>query len=238
MVSGSPLIPRDAATVLIFREGSGGFEVFMVRRSSASPFIPDAFVFPGGAVDPEDAALAAGTSQDAVDAVLRVSAVRESFEEAGVLFADQSPSHDRLAAARAALLRRERTFAQTLDDLGARIDPTQLILFSRWITPPSEARRFDARFYVARLPEGQIASADAYETEDGLWITPDAALARHRQGTFAMIFPTIKHLARLSRFSRLDELFAFARTKTIVTVEPTQADRRTFALPAELEDAW
>ncbi len=220
MVTGSPPIPRDAATVLIFREERAGFEVFMVRRSRASPFVPDVFVFPGGAVDPEDAHLAADAS---LDKTLTVTAVRESFEEGGILFAEPAPDLEALVTARSALLKGERTFTQTLDALGVRLAPAQLILFSRWITPPTEIRRFDTRFFLARLPQGQTASADAYETEDGIWMRPDAALERHAAGTFPMIFPTIQHLKRLVRFATLDELFAFARTKTIVTVRPEDA---------------
>jgi 8-oxo-dGTP pyrophosphatase MutT (NUDIX family) len=165
----------------------------MARRSSRSGFAPDAYVFPGGAVDPQD-----GEMPDA----LRNAAARELFEEAGV-----------------------------------RLDATELLPFSHWITPPSEPRRYDTHFFFARAPENQIAQADAYEMHDGIWIAPTAALARYRDRRLHLVYPTIKHLERLEPFASVDDVVAFVRGKTIHTICPDD-DGATFAIPAELENAW
>lgn len=185
--------PRLAATVILARPAAGGFELYMARRSSRSGFAPDAYVFPGGTVDPQD-----GEVPDA----LRNAAVRELFEEAGV-----------------------------------RLNPATLTPFSHWITPPSEPRRYDTHFFFAQAPADQVARADAFETHDGMWISPADALQRYRENTLHLVYPTIKHLERLLAFASLDDLAAFARTKTIHTICPADAGD-SFAIPAELEDAW
>lgn len=165
----------------------------MTRRSSRSGFAPDAYVFPGGTVDPQD-----GEMPEA----LRNAAVRELFEEAGV-----------------------------------RLDPAALVPFSHWITPPSEPRRYDTHFFFAQAPADQIARADAYETHDGIWISPAQALERYREGSLHLVYPTIKHLQRLLAFASVDDVAAFARAKTIRTICPAD-DGDSFEIPAELEDAW
>lgn len=185
--------PRLAATVILARAVAGGFELYMTRRSSRSGFAPDAYVFPGGTVDPQD-----GAPPEA----LRNAAVRELFEEAGV-----------------------------------RLDPSALIPFSHWITPPSEPRRYDTHFFFAEAPADQVAQADAYETHDGTWISPAQALQRHGDGRLHLVYPTIKHLQRLLAFTSVDGVAAFARTKTIHTICPTDAGD-SFEIPSELEDAW
>jgi 8-oxo-dGTP pyrophosphatase MutT (NUDIX family) len=185
--------PRLAATVILARPAAGGFEVYLTRRSSRSGFAPDAYVFPGGTVDPQD-----GEMPEA----LRNAAVRELFEEAGV-----------------------------------RVDAAALVPFSHWITPPSEPRRYDTHFFFARAPADQIARADAFETHDGIWISAAHALQRYRERSLHLVYPTIKHLERLLAYSSLDDVEAFARTKTIQTICPTDSGD-SFAIPAELENAW
>ena len=185
--------PRLAATVILARPASSGFELYMTRRSSRSPFAPDAYVFPGGTVDPQDGAM---------PGALRNAAVRELFEEAGV-----------------------------------RLEAAALTPFSHWITPPSEPRRYDTHFFFAQAPADQIARADAFETHDGIWITPVLALQRCRDRSLHLVYPTIKHLERLVAFTSVDDLARFARTKTIHTVCPDDAGD-SFAIPAELENAW
>ena len=165
----------------------------MARRSSRSGFAPDAYVFPGGTLEPEDGSGPEG---------LRNAAVRELFEEAGV----------RLAAG-------------------------ELVAFSHWITPPSEPRRYDTHFFFVQAPADQVARADAFETHDGIWISPADALARFRERRFHLVYPTIKHLERLVAFDSIDAVVAFARDKTIRTICPTPAGDG-FEIPAELENAW
>ena len=234
--------PVPASSVIVARDIEGAIEIFMLRRSAKSSFVPDVYVFPGGRVDPADrlpeaSARVAGHTAP-LEPAFAYAAARETFEEAGLLFASSAIPASALGTARAQLLAGNRTFTQTLDDLATLVDGTALRYFSRWITPQAEPRRFDARFFVARAPAGQIAQADSFETEDGLWLTPHGALARYRAGSLRLIFPTIKHLERLERFASVDALVEFAQSKSIVPVLPDMsADSRIVMDPA-LENVW
>jgi 8-oxo-dGTP pyrophosphatase MutT (NUDIX family) len=234
---------RDAATVIAGRDTSEGLQVFMVRRSARAVFMPDLYVFPGGRFDESDRAVAedrtSGSAGD-VDPALAVTAARETFEEAGLLFADRVTHGPELAELRRVMHAGEITFGDVLERLDARVDASQLRYFSRWITPKSEhaTRRFDTRFFVARAPENQVAEADATEVLDGRWITPEGALAARDRGELALIFPTIKHLERIAPFGTVEELMRFAGTKTIVTVSPDVQPGPHFVLVPELENAW
>lgn len=237
-----PMTPiRDAATVIIARDASDGPHVFLVRRSARSSWLPERYVFPGGGVDPDDrthaAALVRGSAGD-VDPAYVFTAARETFEEAGVLFADRAVGHEALAQARRALLAGDRTFAGVLGDLGVSVDASLLRYFSRWITPSTEPRRFDARFFVARVPAGQRAEADAAEVHDGRWMRPPDVLDAHGRGEIGLIFPTIKHLERIAPYGSVDALLAFASAKPIVPITPDVQDGPVYALTPELEGAW
>lgn len=234
---------HDAATVIVARDTSEGLQVFMVRRNARSVFLPEMYVFPGGRVDPADRELAVrrlrGSAGD-VDPAYVMTAARETFEEAGLLFADHVVQGDDLAPLRRALHAGEIGFREVLERLDASVDAARFRYFSRWITPKAElaTRRFDARFFVARAPENQVAEADATEVLDGRWIAPADALAAHRRGEIGLIFPTIKHLERIAPYRSVDELMAFAREKTIVTVSPEVQPGPNFVLVPELENAW
>jgi 8-oxo-dGTP pyrophosphatase MutT (NUDIX family) len=236
------LEPQPAATVMIARENLGDIEIFMLRRSSRSTFMPDVFVFPGGRVEAQDATPRARErmtgSTPPPDASVVFAAVRETFEECGLLFATRALDAARLDGERERVLAGTLTFTEMLHELNTRVDAGALRYFSRWITPPVETRRFDTSFFVARAPKGQAARADACETHDGLWITPRDALARCAQGAFALIFPTIKHLERLSAFNSIDALLAYAANKPIQAVTPSAEAGRAFAIPPALEGVW
>lgn len=234
--------PQAAATVMIARQSGMEIELYMVRRSSRSAFMPDVFVFPGGRVETQDSGpqaleLLAGIGP-APDPAYVHAAARETFEECGLLFTTAPVEPALLAAGRARLLAGTQTFREFLNTLGARIDAGGLRYFSRWITPPLETRRFDTHFFVAQAPAGQAARADAFETHDGLWIAPREALARYAAGTFALMYPTIKHLERVSAFGSTDALLAYAANKTIRTVMPDIGTDLAITIPATLEDAW
>jgi len=252
-----------------------GFEVLMLRRSSGSAFAPDAFVFPGGTVDPEDASDDAvertfGTGLDrlrkqfratipqqlpsteapvgaAEAAALYRAAIRELFEEAGILIARTSSNEPiSLAAIQASRVQRERerlrkheeTLAHLLQEHDWFADANELTLFSHWITPPTEPRRFNTHFFIAPAPHAQDGRADAYETHDEIWISPARALERNAEGTLHMIYPTKKHLERLQAFRSVDELMTFAQNKPIQTIMPWTSPDEGFVMPAELEGRW
>jgi 8-oxo-dGTP pyrophosphatase MutT (NUDIX family) len=233
---------RDAATVIVGRDTSEGLQVFMVRRSARAVFLPDQYVFPGGRVDEADRDEAArrlhGSAGD-VDPAYAMTAARETFEEVGLLFADRVVHANELADLRRAMHVGELTFGGVLERLGTSIDASQLRYFSRWITPKAElARRFDARFFVARAPENQVAEADATEVLEGRWMRPAEALEARIRGEISLIFPTIKHLERIAPYRTVDDLIAFANGKTIVTITPEVQPGPKFILVPELENAW
>jgi 8-oxo-dGTP pyrophosphatase MutT (NUDIX family) len=234
---------RDAATVIAGRDTSEGLQVFLVRRNAGAAFLPDRYVFPGGRVDAGDrdeAVRRLRGSAGEVDPAFAMTAARETFEEAGLLFADRLVHGGELAKLRRAMHAGEVTFGQVLERLGASVDASQLQYFSRWITPKGEhaTRRFDARFFVARAPANQVAEADATEVLDGRWMRPADALAAHERGEFGMILPTIKHLERIAPYRTVDAVLDFARGKTIVTVTPEVQPGPSFVLMPELENAW
>ncbi len=117
-------------------------------------------------------------------------------------------------------------------------DAGALSLFSHWITPPSEPRRYDTYFFIASAPLDQLAQADAVETHDGVWISPQRALERSRDGSLYVVYPTIKHLERLLPFATVDEAIAFARRKPILTIMPSDSPANGFTMPAALENLW
>ena len=243
-------------------------EVFMLRRSAKSAFAPDVFVFPGGTVDAadyEDGALARvdGLDDGRLDALFRAqraaaldepreaapakadrralisAALRELFEEAGVLLGATPPeaAPSAVHAARGRVFANEISFAHALLELGTRLDASGLELFSQWITPPNEGRRFNAHFFLAR-GDGQHAIADRIETHDEVWIAPQTALERFEAGSYAMVYPTIKHIERLAQFDSVDALLDFAKSKPIVRIMPHVTAGEGFTLPQELEHAW
>ncbi len=242
-MNGQEVPVSDAATVIVGRDTSEGLQVFMVRRNARAVFLPDQYVFPGGRVDDADRDAAArrlrGSAGD-VDPAYVMTAARETFEEVGLLFAERPVHVELLAGLRQAMHAGDVTFGDVLERLDVAIDAGQLQYFSRWITPKAElaTRRFDARFFVARAPEDQVAEADASEVLDGRWITPAGALAANARGEINLIFPTIKHLERIAPYRTVDELLAFARTKPIVTVSPDVQPGPRFLLIPELENAW
>ncbi|MGA8534076.1 MAG: hypothetical protein WB615_08210, partial [Candidatus Tumulicola sp.] len=185
---------------------------------------------------------------DAAAAALLAAALRELFEEAGILIArtrDGSPvdaervrSHD-VQEARPPIGNGELRFADFLARYDWFADATGLTLFSHWITPASEPRRYDTYFFFALAPAGQAGLADARETHEGLWIAPRDALARHRDRRFHLVYPTVKHLERLAVFESADAVAAFARAKPVLTVLPLPApDGGDFTMPVALENAW
>ncbi len=234
--------PRDASTVIVARDGDAGIEVYLLRRSSRATAVPDAYVFPGGTLDNGDkspqARMRLVGEWRPSEPAFTYAAIRETFEECGLLFAVDAIPHETLRAARTRMLKGERSFNETLTDLDAKLDARAVRYFSRWITPVINPHRFDARFFVARAPEDQIAEADELETYDGLWVRPADALAMVEREEIQMIFPTIKHLERIGTFATVEALLAFAETKKTLPVTPDVRPGPSFFLPAHLETTW
>lgn len=235
---------RPAATLMLIRDGADGMEVLMLRRHPDAVFAADAWVFPGGAVDASDGdlpgnAVLGATDSDASTAIgvpsgglaYLVAAVRECFEEAGVLLArhaggdalDITSDLDttRFARHRRDLLAGRRSLAQMLDAEALVLDLTGVFYVSHWITPPGPPRRFDTRFFVAPAPPGQAATHDTAETVESVWTTPARALERWAAGEIHLVFPTIKNLEALTRFPSSAGLLAAARAESTERTCPT-----------------
>lgn len=225
---------KAAATLVLLREGPSGLELFMVERARSMGFAGGAMVFPGGKVDESDRALAADAALapgfaalDPVDAAARIAALRETFEEAGVLVTTGPPvSEASRAAWRRRLVAHEADFAALLAETGHRLDPALLVPFARWCPPAGlEHARFDTLFYLARMPPGETALHDGSESVTSHWIRPADALARADAGLSAIIFPTRRNLERLAQFADFAAAAAHARATAIVTVTPFPAER-------------
>ena len=208
----APAAPRDAATVMLLRPAAagGGAEVLMLRRVAAMKFAPGAYVFPGGSVDPADFGSAVGwhgpdpaefgarlgASAEMARALV-CAAVRETFEEAGVLLAGApdggplaAPSGPSWEADRAALTGGAVTLAELLARRGLVLRADLLVPWARWITPEGEPRRFDARFFAAAVPVGQRATGHAAESDHIAWLRPADAIESARAGQISMLPPT------------------------------------------------
>ena len=218
---------RDAATVMLLRDGEPGLEVFLLRRVLGMAFAGGMTVFPGGGVDDGDAAVAehgwsgaepswwAGRlgADEARATRLVCAAARETFEECGILLAgpqagevvrDAHRYHD----ARAALESRDLDFSGFLDREGLVLGADRLRPWSHWITPVGESRRYDTYFFVAALPEGQTPDGQTSEAEEVLWSTPTAALEHWRAGKSALLPPTWAQLESLEQFGTVAEVMA------------------------------
>ena len=194
---------------MLLRESSDvGVEVFMMRRTTKAAFAGGMYVFPGGAVDAEDSSY-------------EIAAIRECFEEAGVLLArtatgttvrfDDLVSHDRFTTYRHAVHAGERSMTSVLmaEDLVAQSD--ELLWVAHWVTPFGEVRRFDTRFFVVAMPDDQTPLHDDKETVGSLWVTPLDALNRAQAGELLMLPPTIANLEFLATYSSVDEIIEAAR---------------------------
>jgi 8-oxo-dGTP pyrophosphatase MutT (NUDIX family) len=192
--------PRPAATVVVLRDSRhrAGFEVLMVRRNDTVAFMAGAYVFPGGRLDDADLAHA--------QAVRSTTAGPSRFPE----LTPEGEWSYRLAAAR-----------ELQEEAGVRLDPADLVPFAHWVTPESETRRYDTRFFLARMPPGQEAAHDQGETTELSWLRADEAISRGRGGEIMLPPPTWTTLKRLARFASADDVFDWARRTPIPTVQPT-----------------
>jgi glyoxylase-like metal-dependent hydrolase (beta-lactamase superfamily II)/8-oxo-dGTP pyrophosphatase MutT (NUDIX family) len=202
-----PAAPRPAATVLLLRDTPAGLELLMTRRSATASFAPGAYVFPGGGIDAADSQAHGQAARRPGQSDLRltqaIAAIRESFEELGVLLArhaDGRPADAQDVAA----LDRHAPFVAQCQARGLTLAADEVFVLAHWITDRDLPRRFDVPFLVARMPQGQQPVADEAEQFEPVWVRPADALERHKAGTFFMIFPTIRTLERLAAYSTVD----------------------------------
>lgn len=247
----TPLVPRPAATLILAREGAQGIEVFLLRRSEEAAFGGGAYVFPGGGLDASDqdrawAAHCTGIDDATASHMLKlghgglaywIAAVRECFEEAGLLLAydgsgcmlalDDPDTVREFSALREQLIAGRIGFAALCRERGLRLALDHLAYFSHWITQQGRPRRYDTRFFVAVAPAAQTPSHDRGETVGDIWIRPADALERHRGGEIHLMFPTIKTLESLARFADTAAVMEHARTaRTMPQMTPRAAAGR------------
>lgn len=202
---------RPAATVLLLRDTPQGIEVLMTRRSMTASFAPGAYVFPGGGIDAADAQAHAQSTRRATQSDLHltqaIAAIRESFEELGVLLARHADgSH--VTTADIASLDRKAPFAAQCRERGLTLAGDEVFVLAHWVTDRDLPRRFDVPFLVARMPEGQSPVADEAEQFEPVWVRPAEALARHAAGGFFIIFPTVRTLEKLQHYADVDAVLA------------------------------
>lgn len=198
----------------------------MVKRSARASFMPNAYVFPGGRVDPDDAdAPVVGGASDrarmgdtygAPAAAYQVAAVRETYEESGVLLASGDPDE----ATRVDLQDRRVTWAQAAARHGWQVDASALVHWSWWITPEVEPKRYDTRFFLAHVPRDTDATHDRKETVASGWFTVRACLERFDAGEMVLAPPTWRTLWELRGFQSASQALAHGRTRRVVPIEP------------------
>ncbi len=252
-----PVVARPSVSVILVRDAEAGLESFMVRRHERSHVAPRAFVFPGGTVRDDDAVsgvavpdLRSNSPLGADDArAVYVAALRELFEEAGVLLACDVAGvllevddadlalQERLAGARLTMQAHDLSLRDLLQAHHWQPAFEELVPFSHWVTPEVAPVRFDTRFFVAQMPPRQNALHCTIETSEGAWLRPAELL----DGSYPIVFPTEQHLRRIAPFPKVAELLAFARTKSIKRVQPQVHDGRngrTISLDPAVAESW
>jgi 8-oxo-dGTP pyrophosphatase MutT (NUDIX family) len=237
---------KPAATILLLRDDPV-FEVLMVKRHHQIDFASGALVFPGGKShagdhDPAWADHVLGwEAYDAEQRGLRIAAIREVFEEAGILLAKRRDGQAMSGEAcpmevRLAVDAGTTAFIDVVGDLEARLDLSALTVFARWITPPLTPKRFDTWFYAVSAPAEQLAACDGRETVDAEWIAPSEALRLAAAGERKVIFPTRMNLQLLAEAGGAQDAVARAAARTLVTVQPQIRERpsgRVLVLPPD-----
>jgi len=230
--------PRPASTILLLRDAKAAneLEVFMMVRHYEIDFNSGALVFPGGSVDKNDQEIIArpelyssGEGLDAGALSFRIAAIRETFEESGILLARPRGSTSLLdagrageieAAHRAALNERKITFLDVLaqNDLWLALD--ELVPYAHWITPEGMPKRFDTWFFLAAAPPDQLGAHDGRESTDSIWVSPREALAGGESGRFKLPFPTTRNLIKLGKQASVTAALEDSKGRDIVTVMP------------------
>jgi 8-oxo-dGTP pyrophosphatase MutT (NUDIX family) len=222
---------RPAATVVLLRDSPAGPEILLLKRLRSAGFVPGAYVFPGGRVDAEDAAPELVDLMPAMprgpDAAYWLAAIREAFEETGVLLARtrtgaplEAGTAPALTRWRESLLAGSAKLLDVLTDLDAGPDVSGMVYCSHWITPVAEPKRYDTRFFLAALPEGGAVAHDEREMSDAVWVTAAEALDRFRTGQLPMVFPTVKTIQRLEHYDSVGAALAAFRSADVPPILP------------------
>ena len=230
--------PRPASTILLLRDSAAGneVEVFMMVRHHEIDFNSGALVFPGGSVDKGDneiiadpALYSGGEGLDASELAFRIAAVRETFEESGILLARPKGSKSLVDARRAGQIEASHradlcegkvSFSKVLTDLGLLLALDELVPYARWITPEGMPKRFDTWFFLAAAPPEQVGAHDGKEATDSIWVSPREALAGGQTGRFKLPFATTRNLVKLGRQPSVAAALHDSRGRKIVTVMP------------------
>lgn len=252
-----PVAAKDAATIVLLRDSAAGtgVEAYLLRRVETMAFAAGMYVFPGGAVDPDDAHSEFGWAGPAPAEIARVltadvplaralvcAAVRETFEESGVLLAGADAgsvvdvSAQEWEEERRALEAREHGLASLLRRRGLVVRVDLMRPWAHWITPEAEPRRYDTRFFVAALPAGQSARRVGGEADRTVWLRPEEALARHASGQLGMLPPTAFTLAELAEYPDVGSVLAAAAARDVKPVLPrvvVSDDEARLLLPHE-----
>jgi 8-oxo-dGTP pyrophosphatase MutT (NUDIX family) len=246
-------VPRPASTILLLRDGAGGeIEVFMMVRHYEIDFNSGALVFPGGSVDKGDQEIisrpelySGGEGLDAATLSFRIAAIRETFEESGILLArprgsatliDAKRAGEIEAASRTALCEAKTTFPKVLTDNRVSLALDELVPYAHWITPEGMPKRFDTWFFLAAAPPEQAGAHDGKESTDSIWVSPREALAGGESGRFKLPFPTTRNLIKLGKQSGVQAAIDDSRGKPIVTVMPVMTrlnGGRQLRIPAD-----
>jgi len=231
-----PVIPRPASTLLLLRDGADGIEVLMTARHEEAGFAAGALVFPGGKLDTADAELrpfcadAPAHNDKALDDTalgFRIAAIRETFEECGILLARHKGAAALLSAAELGELRRRHQeaadttrFAALVAAAGLELATDTLVPFAHWITPRDRPKRFDTHFFAAPAPADQVAVHDGREAVETVWAKPGVTVEAGDRGAAKLVFATRMNLVKLARSRSVAEALAAASREPIVTVCP------------------
>lgn len=241
-----PVTPRPAATIVLLRDATAGMQVLLMRRARSAGFVPGAYVFPGGRVDGTDAGPAELEALDNLtpeSAAIRLdlhdadppaiayylAALREAFEEAGILVgvrgdgsAPPTAAEDAgVDAIRKGLMDDRIGFAEAIGRMQCRIAGDAVEYLAHWITPEPEPRRYDTRFFAAKVREGATPVVDPREMTDALWLSPGEALRRTDRGHLPLVFPTIKTLEQLLEYETAETALAAIGRESVRTIMPT-----------------
>ena len=237
--------PRPASTILLLRDAAAQnvdgksrneIEVFMMVRHYEIDFNSGALVFPGGSVDKGDNEIIAdpslysgGEGMEADELSFRIAAIRETFEESGILLArpkgskalvDAKRASEIEAAYRAELCESKTTFLKVLSDSGMLLALDELVPYAHWITPEGMPKRFDTWFFLAAAPPDQLGAHDGKESTDSIWVSPREALQGGETGRFKLPFPTTRNLIKLGKQAKVTDALADSRDRDIVAVMP------------------